>query len=74
MRGGLKTVGQQGTGYSVATGLSTTGGSGTGLQVDITAIGESALQAAMACRRQTVGETVVRDFEKVGYGTRQQTE
>lgn len=44
------TVGNQGTGYSVATGLSTTGGSGNGLEVDITAIGESALQAAQACR------------------------
>lgn len=43
-------VGQQGTGYSVANGLPTTGGSGTGLEVDITAIGESALQAAMVCR------------------------
>ncbi len=43
-------VGQQGTGYSVATGLATTGGSGTGLEVNITAIGESALEAAMVCR------------------------
>jgi len=43
-------VGSQGTGYSVASGLTTTGGSGTGLTVSITAIGESCLQAAQACR------------------------
>ena len=43
-------IGGQGTAYSVATGLSTTGGTGTGLQVDITAIGESLLQASEACR------------------------
>lgn len=44
-------VGQQGTGYSVANGLATTtNGAGTGLEVNVTAIGESALQAAMACR------------------------
>ena len=48
-------VGAQGTGYSIATGLSTTGGSGTGLDVSITAIGETALQAAMVCR--TVNST-----------------
>lgn len=41
-------VGQQGTGYSVATGLSTTGGTGTGLEVDITVIGETPLQAVEA--------------------------
>lgn len=40
----------QGTGYSVATALTTTGGSGTGLQVDITAIGETPLQAVQSCR------------------------
>lgn len=43
-------IGAQGTGYSVANGLATTGGSGTGLEVNITAIGESCLQAAMVCR------------------------
>lgn len=45
------TVGNQGTGYATATGLATTStGSGTGLEVNITAIGESLLQAAEACR------------------------
>ena len=43
-------LGQQGTGYSVATGLSTTGGTGTGLEVDITVIGQTALQAVQLCR------------------------
>jgi hypothetical protein len=43
-------VGEQGTGYSVATGLSTTGGSGTGLEVNVNTIGETALQASMVCR------------------------
>lgn len=43
-------VGQQGTGYTVTTALTTTGGTGTGLEVDITAIGESCLQAATVCR------------------------
>lgn len=43
-------IGQQGTSYTVANGLATTGGSGTGLEVNITAIGESALQATQACR------------------------
>lgn len=48
---GLATLpGQQGTGYSDATGLSTTGGTGTGLEVDITAIGESAADALTQCR------------------------
>jgi hypothetical protein len=44
--------GSQGTGYSVATALPTTTltGSGAGLEVNITAIGESALQALQACR------------------------
>lgn len=44
---------QQGTGYSVATGLATVAVSpstGTGLTVSIGAIGESLLQAAEACR------------------------
>jgi Protein of unknown function (DUF3383) len=40
----------QGTGYSIATALATTGGTGTGLTVDITAIGETPLQAIQACR------------------------
>lgn len=40
----------QGTGYAVATSLTTTGGSGTGLLVDITSIGETALQAVTSCR------------------------
>ncbi len=43
-------AGTQGTGYSVASNLPTTGGSGTGLEVGITAIGESLLQATTACR------------------------
>lgn len=43
-------AGTQGSGYSTATSLATTGGTGTGLTVDITAIGESLLQAAQACR------------------------
>ena len=41
---------QQGTGYSVATGLATTGGTGTGLTISISSIGETCLQAAVACR------------------------
>jgi hypothetical protein len=41
--------GQQGSNYTVATALATTGGTGTGLTVDITAIGESLLQAVQAC-------------------------
>ena len=43
----------QGTGYSVANGLTCTAispSTGTGLKVNITAIGESLLQAATACR------------------------
>lgn len=42
--------GSQGTGYAVASGLPTTGGTGTGLEVDITAVGETWLQAVTACR------------------------
>jgi len=42
--------GSQGTGYSIATGLNTTGGTGTSLEVNITAIGETPLQAVKACR------------------------
>lgn len=42
----------QGTGYAIASSLSTvtTTGTGTGLQVDITAIGETGVQAVTACR------------------------
>lgn len=43
-------TGAQGTGYTVANGVSTTGGTGTGAQIDITAVGESPLQAMAACR------------------------
>lgn len=43
-------VGGAGTGYGVASGLSTTGGSGTGAKVDITAIGETPLVALEVCR------------------------
>lgn len=43
------TIGNQGTGYTTGTALSTTGGTGTGLEVDITAVGESYLQAVEAC-------------------------
>lgn len=42
--------GSQGTGYSVSSGLATTGGTGTGLTVNITVIGETPLQAIQACR------------------------
>ena len=43
--------GTLGTGYSTATNLATTtNGSGTGLKVNITAIGETIVQAAQACR------------------------
>ncbi len=40
----------QGTGYSVANSITTTGGTGTGAKVDVTAIGETFLQAAQYCR------------------------
>lgn len=45
--------GRQGTGYSIATGLATVAQSpsvGVGLEVNITAIGETPLQALTACR------------------------
>ncbi len=45
--------GQQGTGYAVSNGLTATAVSpsvGTGLEVNITAIGETPLQAVTACR------------------------
>lgn len=49
---GLTTlIGQQGTGYTPASGLNTTTtGLGAGLTVNITAVGETLLQASMACR------------------------
>jgi len=50
--------GQQGTGYAVANGLSTVAQSpsvGTGLEVNITAIGETPLQAVTACRNAQPG-------------------
>lgn len=40
----------QGTGYVDSTGNTVTGGTGTGLEFDITAIGETPLQAVEACR------------------------
>lgn len=40
----------QGTAYAVANGVATTGGSGTGLTVNILTIGETPLQAVQACR------------------------
>jgi Protein of unknown function (DUF3383) len=44
-------AGTDGTGYSTATGLATTTtGAGTGLEVDITAVGETYLVALIACR------------------------
>lgn len=46
-------AGSQGTGYAVAAGLATTAispSAGTGLTVDVTAIGETLLQSATACR------------------------
>ena len=44
------TIGNQGTGYAVANGLpTTTSGAGAGLTVNITAIGETLLQAVQAC-------------------------
>ena len=49
------TVGNQGTGYSVTTALPTTGGTGTGLTVNITAIGETPLQSLQACRIASAG-------------------
>jgi hypothetical protein len=40
----------QGTGYAVATGVALTGGTGTAAELNITAIGETLLQAVTACR------------------------
>jgi hypothetical protein len=39
-----------GTAYTVASALATTGGTGTGLEVDITVVGETPLTAVQACR------------------------
>jgi Protein of unknown function (DUF3383) len=39
-----------GNGYTPATGLATSGGSGTGLTVNLTGTGETALQAIIACQ------------------------
>jgi hypothetical protein len=49
---GLSTiVGSQGTGFSIESGLdTTTNGSGTGLEINVTAIGETPLQAVQACQ------------------------
>lgn len=43
-------LGNQGTGYGLATGAGLSGGEGSGATVNITAIGETAVQAAQACR------------------------
>lgn len=40
----------QGTGFAVISGVTCAGGTGTGLLIDITALGETALQAVQACR------------------------
>ena len=40
----------QGTGYVVGNALPCSGGSGTGLQIDISSIGENCVQAIAACR------------------------
>ena len=45
-----KIVGSQGTGYVLGTGLAATGGSGTGLEVDITVLSETLLDAVTSCR------------------------
>lgn len=42
--------GFQGKGYSTATALATSGGTGTGLLVNLVSVGETPLQAAQACR------------------------
>lgn len=42
--------GSQGTGYSPANNLSTTGGTGTGLEINVLTIGETPLEALTACR------------------------
>ena len=48
---GIQVVsGAQGTGYTAGTGLATTGGHGTGLQVTLTGTGETPVQAVTACR------------------------
>jgi hypothetical protein len=46
------TIGNQGTGYALANNLpTTTSGAGVGLTVDITAVGETLLQAVQACQQ-----------------------
>ena len=65
--------GQQGTGYSIATGLLTTAqlpSTGAGLEVNITAVGETPLQAVTACRVAqpawyTVSTTTATDADNV---------
>ena len=46
----LPVQGLQGTGYTPATGVAVTGGTGTGLLIDLTTVGETPLQAVQACR------------------------
>ena len=44
------TIGNQGTGFTVSNGIATTtSGSGTGLEINVTAVGESYLQAVQTC-------------------------
>ena len=45
-----KIVGSQGQGYAAASSVVTVGGSGTGLLVDISTVGETALDAVTICR------------------------
>jgi hypothetical protein len=40
----------QGTGYTIASNLPVTGGNGTGLEINVTAVGETWAQAVNACR------------------------
>lgn len=47
--------GSQGTGYAALNTNSVTGGTGTGLEVDISAIGETPLEAVQACRAADAG-------------------
>lgn len=41
---------QQGTGYTVATDVPCSGGTGTGLEINITALGETPVESITACR------------------------
>ena len=43
-------VASRGTGYTVANGLATSGGTGTGCLIDVTVIGEAPVMAIEACR------------------------